>query len=75
MERYRLDKETILECCRQGYASGYRTFVLQGGEDPWFTTDKMVDIVSAIRGEFPDCAITLSIGELAKEEYQRLYDA
>ena len=75
VERYRLDKETILECCRQGYASGYRTFVLQGGEDPFFTTDKMVDIVSSIRTEFPDCAITLSIGELEKEDYQRLFDA
>jgi len=75
VERYRLDKETILECCRQGYASGYRTFVLQGGEDPWFTTEKMVDIVSSIRAEFPDCAITLSIGELEREDYQRLYDA
>ena len=75
VERYRLDKETILECCRQGYQNGYRTFVLQGGEDPWFTTDKMVDIVSSIRSEFKDCAITLSIGELNKEDYQRLYNA
>lgn len=75
VERYRLDKETILDCCRSGYQNGYRTFVLQGGEDPWFTTDRMVDIVSAIRSEFPDCAITLSIGELGREDYQRLYDA
>jgi len=74
-ERYRLDKETIMECCRLGYQNGYRTFVLQGGEDPFFTTDKMVDIVSAIRSSYPDCAITLSIGELSREDYQRLYDA
>ncbi len=74
-ERYRLDKDTILQCCRQGYDSGYRTFVLQGGEDPWFTTERMVDIVSAIRSQFPDCAITLSIGELDREDYQKLYDA
>ncbi|MBR5558651.1 MAG: [Oscillospiraceae bacterium] len=75
LERYRLDKDTILECCYQGYQSGYRTFVLQGGEDPFFTTDKMVDIVSSIRSRYPDCAITLSIGELEREDYQRLYDA
>jgi len=75
LTRYRLTKEQILECCRDGYASGYRTFVLQGGEDAWFTTDRMEDIVKSIRGEFPDCAITLSIGELEREDYQRLYDA
>ena len=75
VERYRLNKETILECCEQGYRNGYRTFVLQGGEDPYYTIDMMVDIVSAIRKKYPDCAITLSIGELSKEDYQRLYDA
>ena len=75
VERYRLDKETILDCCKQGYANGYRTFVLQGGEDPWFTTDKMVDIVYTIRSKYPDCAITLSIGELSREEYRSLFEA
>ena len=61
--RCRLDKEKILECARQGYDLGMRTFVLQGGEDPFFTDDKICDIVYAIRSRFPDCAITLYVGE------------
>lgn len=73
--RYRLTKEEILECCQLGYEIGYRTFVLQGGEDGWFTTERMADIVSSIHSRWPDCAITLSIGELSKESYQMLYDA
>ena len=74
-ERYRLTKEEILSCCREGYALGYRTFVLQGGEDPYYTDDRVCEIVSAIRKAYPDCAITLSIGEKPKESYQRYYDA
>ncbi|BBF42200.1 [FeFe]-hydrogenase maturation protein HydE [Lachnospiraceae bacterium KM106-2] len=74
-ERYRLSKEEILSCCRAGHELGYRTFVLQGGEDPYYTDDKMVEIVRAIRTEFPDCAITLSIGEKEKESYQAFYEA
>ena len=74
-ERYRLSREQILDCCRAGYALGFRTFVLQGGEDPYFTDERAVDIVSAIRGEFPDCAITLSMGERGRESFQRLFDA
>ena len=74
-ERYRLSKEQILDCCRTGYALGFRTFVLQGGEDPYFTDERAVPIVSAIRGEFPDCAITLSMGERGRESFQRLFDA
>lgn len=74
-ERYRLTKEEILECCREGYALGFRTFVLQGGEDGSYTDDKMCDIVSAIRGGYPDCAITLSIGERSYESYLRLFEA
>ncbi len=73
--RYRLTKEDILECCREGYELGFRTFVLQGGEDPHFTDEKMVDIVKSIRGEFPDCAITLSIGEKSYESYLAYYNA
>ena len=73
--RYRLTQEEILECCQLGYEIGYRTFVLQGGEDGWFTTERMADIVSSIHSRWPDCAITLSIGELSKESYQILYDA
>ena len=59
-ERYRLDKEQILGCCRTGYALGFRTFVLQGGTDPYFTDERICAIVSRIRREYPDCAITLS---------------
>ncbi len=74
-ERYRLSKEEILSCCNIGYELGFRTFVLQGGEDPYFNDDRMVDIVSAMRKSHPDCAITLSIGEREKESYQKLFDA
>lgn len=73
--RYRLTKEEILECCKVGYELGFRTFVLQGGEDPYFTDDRICEIVSAIRIAYPDCAITLSIGEKEKESYERYYKA
>lgn len=74
-ERYRLGKEDILACCDEGYRLGFRTFVLQGGEDPFFTDDKICDIVYAIRSRFPDCAITLSVGEKSKESYKSFFDA
>ena len=74
-QRYRLDKAQILACCAAGYELGFRTFVLQGGEDPYFTDDRMADIVSAIRASFPDCAITLSIGERSRASYERLFAA
>ena len=73
--RYRLTKEEILQCCENGYELGFRTFVLQGGEDPWFNDDRMVDIIRSIKQGYPDCAITLSIGEKSKESYQRFKDA
>lgn len=73
--RYRLTKEQILECCREGYDLGFRTFVLQGGEDPYFTDERMCDIISSIRTEFPDCAITLSIGEKSYESYLAYFNA
>lgn len=73
--RYRLTKEQILACCSAGYELGFRTFVLQGGEDGYFTDDRMVDIISEIRQNYPDCAITLSIGEKSRESYQRFFDA
>lgn len=75
LERYRLTAEEILSCCEDGYVLGYRTFVLQGGEDPYYTDEKMVDIISSIRARYPDCAITLSLGERDKKSYQRLFDA
>ena len=73
--RYRLTKEEILQCCENGYELGFRTFVLQGGEDPWFNDDRMVDIIRSVKQRYPDCAITLSIGEKSKESYQRFKDA
>ena len=75
VSRYALSRETILSCCREGYALGFRTFVLQGGEDVSQTDDWVEGTVSAIRQEFPDCAITLSLGEKTKEAYQCFYDA
>lgn len=73
--RYRLSKADILACCREGYALGFCTFVLQGGEDPYYTDAVLCDIVSAIRTQHPDCAITLSVGERSRESYQALYNA
>ncbi len=73
--RYRLTKEQIMTCCDSGYKMGYRTFVLQSGEDGYFTDERVVDLVSSIRSKYPDCAITLSIGEKSRESYQRYYDA
>lgn len=77
VHRYRLTKEQILDCCRAGYQLDFRTFVLQGGEDGYFLDriERLTDIVSAIRTEFPDCAITLSVGELPEEDYRKLYAA
>lgn len=74
-ERYRLSKEEILSCCKTGYSLGFRTFVLQGGEDPFFSDDKICDLVKNIKKQFPDCAITLSIGEKSKESYQSYFQA
>lgn len=74
-QRYSLDKEDILACCEDGYEHGFRTFVLQGGEDPHYTKDVMTDIVRSISERFPDCAVTMSIGELDRDFYQALYDA
>ena len=73
--RYRLTKEQILACCKTGYKLGFRTFVLQGGEDGYFSDDRMTDIISEIHTRYPDCAITLSIGEKSRESYQRFFDA
>lgn len=73
--RYRLTKEQILECCDTGYQLGFRTFVLQGGEDGFYTDRKMEDIIQSIHRSHPDCAITLSIGERSFDSYQRLYRA
>ena len=68
--RYRLTRDEILECCRAGYALGFRTFVLQGGEDYTYSDDDIAAIVRAIKQQHPDCAVTLSIGERSRETYK-----
>lgn len=73
--RYRLTEQEILSCCKQGYRLGFRTFVLQGGEDAFFTVDKLCGLIRRIKGQFPDCALTLSVGEKTEEEYRRLKEA
>ena len=73
--RYRLTKDEILDCCRAGYQLGFRTFVLQGGEDPYFTDSLLCDIIAAIRQTYPDCAITLSIGEKSHASYAAYFNA
>lgn len=75
VDRYRLSKEDILSCCAQGYALGFRTFVLQSGEDAWYSDEKLVDIISSIKEAYKDCAITLSIGEKTYEQYKMYKDA
>ena len=73
--RYRLSEEQILRCCQQGYILGFRTFVLQGGEDGYFTDERIVNLVKEIRKNYPDCAITLSIGERSYDSYLALFEA
>ena len=73
--RYRLTRDEILECASHGYDLGFRTIVLQGGEDAFFNDDLVVDIVKSIKREHPDCAVTLSIGEKSFESYKKFFDA
>lgn len=75
VSRYRLDKEDILSCCSEGYRLGFRTFVMQGGEDNYYSDELMCDIISEIRRNYPDCAITLSLGEKSRETYEAYYRA
>lgn len=74
-ERYRLTMEEILSCCEEGYTLGFRTFVLQGGEDAYYNDQRLTEIVSHIRENYPDCAITLSFGERSRESYEALFHA
>lgn len=74
-QRYRLNVDEVLECVRKGDKLGYKTFVLQGGEDAYFTDEKIIEIIKAIKSEFPHNAITLSLGERSYESYKKLYDA
>lgn len=73
--RYRLSDEEIYACCETGYALGFRTFVLQGGEDASHTTDSIADMVFTIKKRYPDCAVTLSLGERSREDYEIWYKA
>ncbi|HWQ79294.1 MAG TPA: [FeFe] hydrogenase H-cluster radical SAM maturase HydE [Anaerovoracaceae bacterium] len=73
--RYRLSKEEILSCCEEGYGLGFRTFVLQGGEDGYYSDEILVDIIREIKSRYPDCALTLSIGERSRESYRAFFDA
>ncbi len=75
VERYRLSKEEIIASCSMGYDLGYRTFVLQSGEDDFYSDEMLVDIIKELKRLFPDVAITLSIGEKSRESYQKYYDA
>ena len=74
-ERYRLTPDEIMECCDEGYKLGFRTFVMQGGEDAYYTDDVLCPIIGKIKGRYPDCAVTLSIGERSYESYERLKNA
>lgn len=74
-QRYRLTKEQILDCCHTGHELGFRTFVLQGGEDAWFSDEVLCDWVAEIKRRFPDCAVTLSLGERGRESFRRLREA
>jgi len=75
LERYRLSEEEILECCKEGHRLGFRTFVLQSGEDEYYTKEKMTGIIRAIRAGYPDCAITVSVGEKDEATYRAYYEA
>ena len=74
-ERYRLSEDDILSCCDDGYSLGFRTFVLQGGEDSYYTDEVVCGIVSRIKEKYPDCAVTLSLGERSRESYRAMYEA
>lgn len=74
-ERYRLSEQEILMCCREGYELGFRTFVLQGGEDAYFSDERVCRLIRKIKSLYPDCALTLSLGERSRESYQRMYEA
>lgn len=75
IQRYRLSEDEILSCCHNGYRMGFRTFVLQGGEDPYFTDDVLISLIQRIKTSYPDCAVTLSVGERSRESYRRLREA
>ncbi|HCB93471.1 MAG TPA: [FeFe] hydrogenase H-cluster radical SAM maturase HydE [Selenomonas sp.] len=73
--RYRLSAEQILSCCDSGYQLGFRTFVLQGGEDAYFTDERLCGLIRDIKRRHSDCAVTLSIGEREKSSFIKLFEA
>ncbi len=73
--RYRLNEAEIMSCCEEGYALGFRTFVMQGGEDPFFTDELLCRLIRKIKNKYPDCAVTLSLGERSFQSYKALFDA
>lgn len=75
LHRYHLSKKEILDCCGEGYELGFRSFVLQGGENPTYNDAMLCNIVSSIRKQYPECAISLSAGERSKQSYQDLFNA
>ncbi len=75
VERYRLSEEDIMLCCKEGYRLGYRTFVLQSGEDAYWSGDRLIALIHSIRKAYPDCAITLSVGECSRESYEAMFEA
>ena len=74
-ERYRLRPDQVLACCQMGYDLGFRTFVLQGGEDPAATDAFLCGLIREIKAAWPDCAVTLSMGERSHASYQALREA
>ncbi len=74
-QRYRLTAEQIFFCAENGYELGFRTFVLQGGEDAYYTDELLCGVISKIKACFPDCAVTLSLGERSTESYRKLKEA
>lgn len=75
VKRYRLTKEDILACAAEGHRLGFRTFVLQGGEDAYYSDEVLTGIVKELKRNYPDCAVTLSLGERSRESYEALKNA
>lgn len=75
VHRYRLSDEEVLNCCAEGSRLGFRTFVLQSGEDPYYTDDRICNLITCIKVCYPECAITLSLGEKPAESYRKYFNA
>ncbi len=69
VSRYTLTREQVLDSCEQGYKIGFRTFVLQGGEWGEERSTWIAELIRDIRQRWPECAITLSLGEHTRETY------